>query len=205
MLLNYNPIILSTIIRVAPRILGQIKSEIVIAASKLETDDRSYLYYFDNCEVFTRRASFVSKVSNYIPPKTIRLDIALKQTIQTLSREDKESLKYIFLILDRYGIKEEYGAIQGLALDAKLDAGCNIIFCDLKRNKDLEKLCTLAAVKYLQCNAKSLGQEMINTYYPEEDRTTIDEEFKNKYGKTPYEARKELKEKYESINDNGSL
>lgn len=208
MLLNYNPIILSTIIRISQRILNQVKSEIVISASRLETDDRSYLYYPEYYEVFTRRGPFIAKVSNYTPPNTIRLDLALKQTIQVLSREDKESLKYIFLILDRYDVKEEYGIIQGLLLDTKISAGCNIIFCDLGENKELKTLITMhpnAKIKYLQCEAKNLGREMINTYYPEEDRTVIDEEFKNKYGKTPYEARLELKEKYANYSNNGSL
>lgn len=192
MLIDYNIIVLAFIINVSKSMLQKIKPHLLEAACKLEADDHGYLYMpiNNNC---VEKGPFTSQISNY-HQCPLRIDHAIQQTIQIMSQEDPDAQKYIFIMMDQYKQTDEYKIKKYL----QNNNGCNWIFCDFDSAYQLEPLCdSLKNCRYFYLeNEVNLTQTLINIYYPEEERSHLDMEFKLKYGKTPKEAEEELKEKY---------
>lgn len=206
MLIDYNPVILSFIIKVSHQNLPMVKKSLVHAAKRLETDDRGYVYVPGNYKVSRRRGKVIGNIANHRPERYFRLEMALKQTIHVLGMEDVDAKKYIFIIIDDYDKQREYEIGKGLHKNVQEDCNCNFVFCDLMGFDNLKKLCDdYDNVTYLRINdVSAMGQQMIEVYYPEEERKEVDQEFREKYGQSPAEARQELKEKYVSNIQNSS-
>lgn len=202
MLIDYNSVVIGVILRVNHTRLQKVKNALVAAAQRFETDDRSYVYVPGEYQVLNRRGAFIGKVSNYLP-MPLRLDFALKQTVYVLALEEPDTEKHIFVFVDDYKVSEQFGFLKGLNTDIREHIKVNYTIMDFSNNADLKA----ASAQHPRCqylfveDINELSKMIIDTYYPERTEDVLDSEFKEKYGKTPYEAKQERKIAFENLPD----
>jgi hypothetical protein len=114
----------------------------------MQAGDRAYLYQTDNTEIFKHPGEIVGALINSKELRIVNFENALKQTIYLMSIEDRDTDKYVIVVMDQDKKFLERHLKKGLSLNLREDVGCKFILCSLFYTSPiLEKLCSL----YTQC------------------------------------------------------
>lgn len=142
---EYNPNIIGFIVSVEKNRLWSVKEQIIGAVTKLESDDKAYIY--PNLQVPRWPGPAVGQIANFSGSNFL-IGEAMKKTILLFAEEDEDANRFIFVIVDSFDSSMTYKVKKALAIDSQISLfeSCVFHFCgvgDKYDRKLLESMCKL--------------------------------------------------------------
>ena len=158
---EYDPVLLGFIVDVNRRRLKSVKKSLVEAVSKMESDEKSYMYYPGHGDMPRWPGEAVASIANYKPAE-IDLRHGIKQVLNLMAMEDDDARRYLFVILDKPSqIQEKLGKIleqKNIPIWEQQTIVVNFCIFD-GEIPDPSDVC-----KFSQANTDDLGDFILNTY-----------------------------------------
>jgi hypothetical protein len=96
---EYDPALLAFIVDASPTDLETIKEQLVEVASKIESDEKAYIYHSNHNGIPRWPGAAVGSIAN-LKPENVKVSKAIKKILELWSYEDEDAARYLFIITD---------------------------------------------------------------------------------------------------------